>query len=112
MTRIAVPCCRRICDKSATISVRHRLRDCDPLTLSTTELMRICGVDFFWIVEADLAKRLHDSLPTLPGVERQVRAQYFTNLRTSRHHWIERKDWILRDQRYFPAADRAQFPLG
>ena len=91
---------------------RHRLRYCDPLTLSTTELMRICRVDFFWMIEAHLSKQLHDSLPALLCVERQVRAQHFADLRTGRHHWIERKSRVLRDQRYFPAADRAEFPLG
>src|ERR1700693_6320202 len=37
---------------------RHRLRNCDPLTLSTTKLMRIRGVDFLRVIEADLTKQL------------------------------------------------------
>src|ERR1700687_921125 len=91
---------------------RHRLGNCDPLTLSATELMRICGVYFLWVIEADLTKQLDDSIPTLLCGEWQVRSQHFVDLRTGRHHWIERKSRILRDQRYFPASDRAQFPLG
>src|SRR5437660_3942518 len=74
--------------------------------------MGVCGIDFLWMIEADLSKQLHDSLPALLWCEWQVRAQDFADLRTSRHHRIERKSWVLRDQRYSPAADRAQFPLG
>src|SRR6202521_1267951 len=37
---------------------RHRLRNCDPLTLSATELMRICRVDFLRAIEAYLSKQL------------------------------------------------------
>src|ERR1700704_4728039 len=56
---------------------RHRLRNCDPLTLSTTQLMRICGVDFLWVIEADLTKQLDDSLQSLLCGEWQVSAQHF-----------------------------------
>src|ERR1700674_1780331 len=91
---------------------RYRLRNCDPLTLSAAELMRICGGDFFWKIEPELAKQLHDSLPALRCVEWQVRAQHFADLQTNRHHWIEGQSWVLRDQRYCPAACSAQFLLG
>src|SRR5271156_6628771 len=91
---------------------RHRLGNRDPLTLSTAELMRIRGVDFLWVIEADFSKQLHDLPPASLGVEWQVRTQHFADLRTDRHHGIERKSRILRDQGYFPAANRAQFLLG
>src|ERR1700688_1296397 len=74
--------------------------------------MRICGINFLWMIEADLSKQFDDSFPALLCVEWQMRAQHFGDLRTSRHYGIERKRRILRDQRYFPTSDRAQFPLG
>src|SRR4029077_10375334 len=44
---------------------RDRLRNCYPLTLSTTQLMRICGVDLLRAIEAYLSKQFYDSLPSL-----------------------------------------------
>jgi hypothetical protein len=62
---------------------RNRLRNCDPLALASAELMRISGIDFVRVIETNLTQQLHDSLPALPGVERQVRAQDLANLRSA-----------------------------
>src|SRR5271156_1565441 len=102
---------RRFISDEKSRSACDRLRNCNPLPLSTAELMRICGIDFLWVIEANLAKQLHHLRPPLLGIQRQMRAQNFAHLQTSRYHRIERQSRVLRDQRDYPPADRTQFPL-